>query len=39
MNTRCNAAAEEFTADCIACMTGFVLVFISILSASLILWA
>jgi hypothetical protein len=39
MNTRRNTAAEEFTADCMAYMTGFVLLFVSILSASLILWA
>jgi hypothetical protein len=39
MNTRRNTAAEEFTADCMAYMTGFVLLFVSILSLSLILWA
>jgi len=39
MNIRRNSAAEEFTVDCMVFMTGFVLVFLSILSASLILWA
>ena len=39
MNTRRNTAAEEFTHDCMAYMTGFVLVFLSILAAALILWA
>ena len=39
MNTRRNTAAEEFTAECMAYMTVFVLLFITILSASLILWA
>lgn len=39
MNTRRNTDAEEFTRDCLVYMTGFVLVFTSILSLSLILWA
>jgi len=39
MNTRRNTAAEEFTADCMVFMTGYVLVFLSILSTALILWA
>ena len=39
MNTRRNTAAEEFTLHCMVFMTGFVLVFLSILSAALILWA
>jgi hypothetical protein len=38
MNTRRNTAAEEFSADCLAFMTGFTLLFVSILSVSLILW-
>ena len=39
MNTRRNIAAEEFTAECLIVMTGFVLIFASILSVALILWA
>lgn len=39
MNTRRNTAAEEFSTDCMAYMTGFTLLFVSILSVSLILWA
>lgn len=39
MNTRRNTAAEEFTRDCLVYMTGFVLVFTSILSIGVILWA
>ena len=39
VNARRNTAAEEFTCDCLAYMAGFVLVFTSILSLSLILWA
>ena len=39
MNARRNTAAEEFTAECLIVMTGFVLLFVSTLSVALIFWA